>query len=60
MDWRICDHEWLDKFKDKAYFPATSYRYLCSKCGMYSYVGPMYDLLPDKSKSVFLHGFKPF
>ncbi len=52
-DWRTCDHEWS---------PAKTrrnYRFYCKKCAVFSYVGPAYDLLPDKSKSVFLTGIPP-
>lgn len=55
-NWRTCNHEWGQKQPGDYFANKTSYRYFCPKCEVYSYAGPMYDLLKDKRKSVFLFG----
>jgi hypothetical protein len=56
VDWHTCDHKWITR---KSFLMGgRGYRFECEICGIYSYVGPAYDNLPDKSKSVFLHGVK--
>ena len=54
-DWHTCDHEWNRKLAGD-FVTKTSYQWQCQRCLVYSYAGPFYDLLPDKSKSVFLYG----
>ena len=49
MDWRTCEHKWISKDT------GMNYRFMCSKCFIFSYIGPAYDLI-EKAKSVFLTG----
>ena len=49
-DWRDCEHKWIPGET------GMNYRFQCTECGIYSYIGPAYNSLPDKSKSVFLTG----
>jgi len=59
MDWRTCEHKWMKKDDAGSEYLGvgdTAYQYQCSICKIYSYAGKLYDELPDKSKSVFLHG----
>lgn len=63
MTWKTCEHQWMKKGELQSEFVGvgnTSYQYQCSKCGIYSYAGNLYNQLPDKSKSVFLHGMTSY
>lgn len=57
-DWKTCDHVLLERKLAVGFVTTKSYQWQCCKCQVYSYAGIFYDLLPDKSKSVFLHGLQ--
>lgn len=53
MNWRDCEHEWMKKGDVGSEFLGvgnSSYQWQCSKCKIYSYVGKLYDELPDSKK----------